>query len=71
MTTAFAKSNFRNGGANLPVCLDSLQGIATLPEITFGNQSNEFDAVIFIEAGSIRLVVILWHFRVQAKPIAM
>jgi len=35
---AFAKSNFRNGGANLRVCLDSRQGIATVSEITFGNQ---------------------------------
>src|SRR5579864_2878233 len=35
----FAKSNFRKGGANLPVCLDSPQGIATISEITFGNQS--------------------------------
>jgi hypothetical protein len=31
-----AKSNFRNGGANLRVCLDSRQGIATISEITFG-----------------------------------
>jgi hypothetical protein len=45
----FAKSNFQNGGANpcravasrrrMPVCLDSPQGIATISEITFGNQS--------------------------------
>jgi hypothetical protein len=34
-----AKSNFRNGGANLQVCLDSPQGIATISEITFGKQS--------------------------------
>jgi len=34
-----AKSDFRKGGANLPVCLDSPQGIATVSEITFGNQS--------------------------------
>ena len=40
MALVFAKSNFRNGGANLPVCLDSRQGIATISEITFGNQSN-------------------------------
>jgi hypothetical protein len=33
----FAKSDFRNGGANLRVCLDSPQGIATISEITFGN----------------------------------
>jgi len=33
-----AKSNFRNGGANLRVCPDSRQGIATISEITFGNQ---------------------------------
>ena len=37
---AFAKSNFRNGGANLLVCYDSQQGIATILEITFGNWSN-------------------------------
>jgi hypothetical protein len=36
----FAKRNFRNGGANLLVCLDFPQGIATISEITFGNQSN-------------------------------
>jgi len=34
-----AKSNFRNGGANLPVCHDSRQGIATISEITFGKYS--------------------------------
>jgi len=36
----FAKSNFRNGGANLRVYLDSPQGITTISEIHFGNHSN-------------------------------
>ena len=36
-----AKSNFRKGGANLPVCLDSRQGIATISEITFGKCSGK------------------------------
>jgi len=33
------KSNFRKGGANLLVCLDAQQGVATFSEITFGKQS--------------------------------
>ena len=50
---AFARSSFRNGGANLPVCLDRNsrngganlpvcpdQGIATISETAFGNPSN-------------------------------
>ena len=36
---ASAKNNFQNGGANLPVCLDSPQGIATIWETVFGSQS--------------------------------
>src|SRR5215472_15205475 len=36
-----AKSNFRKGGANLPVCLDSPQGIATISEIAFGDCSSK------------------------------
>ena len=36
LVRSVAESNFRNGGANLPVCLGSPQGIATSSEITFG-----------------------------------
>jgi hypothetical protein len=39
MISIFVKNNFRNGGANLPVCLDSPQGIATISEIIFDSRS--------------------------------
>ena len=50
-TMVFAKSNFRNGGANLRVCLDSPQGIATISEITFGKQSILEFRLEFVTAG--------------------
>jgi hypothetical protein len=37
-----AKSNFRIGGANLRVCLNSPQGIATISGIAFGKQFGVF-----------------------------
>jgi len=33
-------------GQNLPVCLDSRQGIATISEIAFGNQSRAFEKIL-------------------------
>src|SRR6185436_14171365 len=34
-----AKSHFRNGGANLPVCRGARQAPPTISEMTFGNHS--------------------------------
>jgi hypothetical protein len=33
-----AKSHFRNGGANLPVCREVRQNLAHLSEMTFGSR---------------------------------
>jgi len=34
------ESHFRNGEANLPVCRDARQGIATISEMTFESRSS-------------------------------
>ena len=48
---AIAKSSFRNGGANLLVCLDSRQGIATISEITFGKYYRDSSPVSYVQGG--------------------